>query len=128
MSAPELDPAGLEAAANAACGTCDGSGVYREHVPGVEQRLESACPECGEALSRALDAFVRAYGRGITWAEVLPVVAGASGLEREYEKCARCGGRGDLFNGGWKRKPCTTCKSTGYGPLRGYALKEIDGG
>lgn len=35
----------------------------------------------GPALSAALDAFVEAYGHGITWREVLPLVMEASGLD-----------------------------------------------
>lgn len=82
-------------------------------------------PETGEreaALSRALDAFVAAYGQRITWSEVLPIVAKASGLEPDYAPCPVCRGRGDLFNGGWKRKPCEACDETGLtGELRGFA-------
>jgi hypothetical protein len=44
----------------------------------------SAEQPVGSALSRALDAFVAAYGHGITWSEVLPIVWRAS--------CGTCGG------------------------------------
>jgi hypothetical protein len=124
----ELEPDRGDEHAQAAreCGTCDGSGVYREPVEGVQTEMESTCPECGPVLSaplsRALDAFVAAYGRRITWAEVLPIVAHASGLEPEYELCGKCQGLGDRFNGGWRRTPCPSCNATGKLGLRGYAV------
>lgn len=43
----------------------------------------------GEDLSRALDAFCRAFGHGITWREVAPIVAAASGVRDTEQEQGR---------------------------------------
>lgn len=119
--APEL--AEYRSNADAAIQACLKEWGALEEECGPVPELESAHPEltsANESLSRALDAFVAAYGHRITWREVLPIVAQASGFQRAFESCERCNGLGDLFNGGWKRTVCSDCCGTGRGDFRGW--------
>lgn len=71
----------------------------------------------GEALSRALDAFCETYGHRITWSEVYPIVATASGvsIEPSGRACPDCveGLTHDVQNGEPVVETCSSCRGSG---------------